>query len=166
MSVTFYPEQHDSDITGWALQCSCGANRTDVLSTVRDEVVGMLLTHTPACADEWCDGERGWVTAVVAEEAPEVNVSNLNARYLLDALGLNDGGDLCGTATGEDFLGRILMALAVAPVDEGVPAHAVPGAGARWVECGRRPGYLQEVLGWLHEVAEWAIAHDRKVVWA
>ena len=33
-----------------------------------------------------------------------------------------------------------------------------------WV--GEEVEKLQEVLGWLHEVAEWATAHDRKVVWA
>lgn len=165
MSVTFYTEQLDSDVRGWALQCACGANRTGVLSTNRAEVVDQLDHHTPACADEWCNGDRGFVIAVVDIEAPEVNISNANARFVLDALG-EDTDDLCGGETGDAFLGRVLTALAIAPVDEGIPAHTAHGASARLVECGRRPGYLHDTLQRLHEVAEWARDHQRKVQWA
>lgn len=164
MSVTFHPAQRDSDITGWAVACACGSNQTAALATTPDAVANLLPTHTPGCADEWCNGERGGVAPVLAIEAPEINVANGNARIILDALGFPDG-DLCGAATGQDFLGRVLMARAIAPADEGMLAHAVV-PGSRMTDCGRRPGYLQDKLDRLQQVAEWAINCDRDVVWA
>jgi hypothetical protein len=34
------------------------------------------------------------------------------------------------------------------------------------VACGRRVGYIQTRLGELHELAQWAIANDRKATWS
>lgn len=66
----------------------------------------------------------------------------------------------------EDFLGRVLLASALTPVDEGVPAHAVPGTNARIIDCGRPAGYLQDRLDALHEIATYAVAHKLPVTWA
>ncbi|MGW1976702.1 hypothetical protein [Streptomyces sp. NPDC001889] len=94
-------------------------------------------------------------------EVPDVCLSNANARFVLDALGLG-GGDLTGTAAARDFLGRCLVALAAAPADAGVP----PAALGRVVDLGRPAGYLQDRLEDLHGLAQWCAARDRAVSWA
>lgn len=96
--------------------------------------------------------------------APQVNLHNDNAAEVLDLLGLAFDGDL-GEATAEDFLGRVLLALAFLGVacgdQEGIPAlHE-----GRWHVGGRRPGYLAERLTELHDVADWAARAGAAVVW-
>lgn len=84
----------------------------------------------------------------------------------MDALGLKpEGSDLTGAVPAGDFLGRVLLALAIAPADEGVPSEDMPKTGVLMVNCGRRAGYLQEQLGYLREVADYAVAHNIEVQW-
>ena len=77
--------------------------------------------------------------------------------------------------TGEEdatgFLGRVLTALGLAPDDAGIPAtsttRVLPSGGETFlVDCGRRPGYLQEKLALLREVADYAITNDLRVAWS
>lgn len=102
------------------------------------------------------------------EGSPEVNLSNVNARLLLEHLGLDDiDGDLFGNCPAHDFLGRVLMAVAISPKDEGVPLHEeLTRRGARSINAGRAPGYLQDRLGELRSLAECAIQKKLQVVWA
>lgn len=115
-------------------------------------------------------------------DEPTLNVSNANAHTLLRALGLLPelGADAVLTAThdqisdpssvdyldGEcdsaDLLGRVDLALALAPADAGVPWHALD---ARVTECGRRPGWLQHRLTALREIAVYAHTNGRLVDW-
>lgn len=114
---------------------------------------------------EW----NGQETDAVWDNAPRINVNNANAGVLLEVLGLPT--DPWGMPedfefpTGHDFLGRVLMALAVSPEDAGVPAHSPNPDRPNFIDCGRREGYLQERLGQLRELADYAIAHNRKVSW-
>lgn len=97
----------------------------------------------------------------------DVNMSNSNAATIAATLGIDlDAGGWAGEMEARDFQGRILLALAIEPSDEGVPAHELPGPGARWIECGRRPGYVQERLGQLHELAQWAVDHGALIWWS
>jgi hypothetical protein len=173
MSVTFGPAITEVDIVGYRLTCACGTARTrGPVASEYGLATAMVDTDaTPACGDEYCSTDRGHAEAVfVFGEAPEVNMSNMNARFVLETLGVIDE-DLWGQESGERFLGRILTALAVAPDDEGVPAHDMflteaPETGARIVNCGRDEGYLQARLSQLHDVAEWCQANGRDVVWS
>ena len=95
----------------------------------------------------------------------EANMSNANAAVVCGALGIDlEEWGWCGSLPAEDFLGRVLLALAIQPADEGIPVHetTVPGQ-VRWIECGRRPGYIQERLAQLHDLAQWAVAHDAEI---
>lgn len=92
-----------------------------------------------------------------------VNVSNSNAAFLLQALGLPTSDELCGETTGEDFLGRVLLATGPNPADEGVPALNLD---PRVIDMGRRPGYLQERLEQLADVAQAARTRGGEVVWS
>ena len=81
----------------------------------------------------------------------EVNLSNLNAQTLMDLLGLRidqDGdGDWAGSLSADDLLGRVLIAQAINPADEGMPTYKMTGA-----EAGNHSGLLGEMLAGLAEV--------------
>jgi len=106
----------------------------------------------------------GSVGGVCSPAQLDINMNIRNAVMVCEALGidLNDVG-WCGSMTAADFQGRVLMALAVAPVDEGMPAYEHPGPGATMIEGARIPGYLQERLGQLRELADWAVANNAEI---
>ncbi|MFI6432852.1 hypothetical protein [Rhodococcus oryzae] len=89
-------------------------------------------------------------------------MSDANARTLLELLGLDIEG--FRDCPAEDFLGRCSSRGRSAPPTRVLPAHAVDG-NARVIECGRRPGYIQDQLEQLHRVAVWAVEKDRAVQW-
>ncbi|MBV7255155.1 hypothetical protein KQH21_30925 [Streptomyces sp. IpFD-1.1] len=119
---------------------------------------------------------------------PLINVSNTNAVVILEALGLPtqseaadhhdlepfpaevpDNGviipiavvDAYGELIAEEFLGRVLTALALAPEDAGVPDIQF----GRTYLGGRPTEYLQQRLHDLHELASWCATNERRVVW-
>jgi hypothetical protein len=104
----------------------------------------------------------------VWEASPGINVNNGNAGSLLEVLGLpTDPWNLpmnFDYPTGYDFLGRVLIALGLAPKDEGRPVVADLD-NPRWIEGGRRSGYTQDKLAEMRTLAEYAIAHNRRVTW-
>lgn len=109
------------------------------------------------------------VTFTASQGAPDeldVNMNNRNAAMVCEALGIELDPDWCGEMDAADFQGRVLMALALSPADEGMPSYEHAGPGARMVEGARRPGYLQERLGQLHELAAWAVGHGAEVWWS
>ncbi|MEU6647697.1 hypothetical protein [Saccharomonospora sp. NPDC046836] len=120
--------------------------------------------------------------------APLINISNANAVVVLEALGspsqptapghqdlepfpdeVPGNGviipvtvvDAYGELAAEEFLGRVLTALALAPEDAGVPDIQF----GRTHLGGRPAGYLQQVLRNLHDLAAWCATHERRVVW-
>lgn len=102
--------------------------------------------------------------SVPAAEHLEVNMSNSNAAVVCDALGINlEEEGWCGSVPAENFLGRVLVALAIQPSDEGIPSHELPTGGVRWIECGRRPGYTQDRLAQLHALATWAVENNAEI---
>jgi len=108
---------------------------------------------------------------------PDTNTSNANAVGVLVALGLatfeSDFADICcGSCPTADFMGRVLLALALSPTDEGTTTVAyrqgdsVMGAGATVYDLGRSAGYLQVKLQALRKIAQWALDNDRaEIVW-
>lgn len=96
----------------------------------------------------------------------EVNVSNANARTLLDRLGYDTENGLVGSATADDFLGRVLTAN-VGHSDDGVERATtkIPG-GATYIDMGVRPGYYDEKMSYLADVASIAKSLDLMIVWA
>lgn len=111
----------------------------------------------------------------------DANFSNVNAVRIAESLGFrldpDHDGDLFGEMDAAKFLGHVLVALAIAPADEGMPAFELsPGdsagifgvvqeGGPRFIQGARRPGYLQDRLRELHALAEWAVANNQPVQW-
>jgi hypothetical protein len=101
---------------------------------------------------------------VPAAEDLSINMSNTNAHRISATLGIDlEAEGWAGSLSAEDFLGRVLLALAIEPADEGIPSHEVPTGGVRWVECGRPAGYAQERLTQLHALAQWAVDHGAEI---
>jgi hypothetical protein len=109
----------------------------------------------------------------------EVNLANTNAIRVIGVLGfpLDDEEGCVGDATADDFLGRVLVALAVAPRDEAMPAYRLTqaeqspvvrelcGGAAVW-QGPRREGYLQEKLIALETLARFCVEQNYAVLWA
>jgi hypothetical protein len=174
MSVTFALAFDESAPRVWQLECADGVRR-DQRTGEYQAVAALYEVHGLTCENEDCR-DYGPSLELVGDFGPEVNVSNANARLILDALGL-EAGDLTGALDAPGFQARVLTALALAPEDAGVPMHQlVPGestvfgsvveGGATVIDCGRREGYLQERLAELLAVADAAILAGREVTWA
>ena len=94
-----------------------------------------------------------------------VNVSNTNARDILEVLGYEQD-ELCGSATSDDFMGRILIALAVAPESaERVTEVSHSNYGGTIVSCGREAGYVQKRLNDLLTVVTDAVDSGMDIHW-
>lgn len=118
--------------------------------------------------------EFGEVMWVEAPDELEVNMANGNAAQVCAALGVSLAPDWCGDMDADDFLGRVLVALAVAPADPGMPSYELlPGDADRpaWagdatvIQGARPPGYLQERLEQLHALALWCRENGKFVSW-
>lgn len=179
MSVTFAPAM--APIVGWDLACVCGARylEADQPLMAYEEALGALTLVKAqnkgflACEDEDCF-LYGIHPHAVEEgpQAPEVNMANGNTVAVMEALGIKTDEvsfeAVCsGSLPAEDFLGRVLMALAVAPVSAERPTLVEKNEGqATFVQCGVREGYVQEKLLELQAVAEFAVRENREVSWA
>lgn len=114
-----------------------------------------------------------WFEVVGADEsAPTTNASNTNAVSVLQALGLmtdaDDFGDVCvGSCSPENFLGRVLIAEAVATNSYvGRSAGNVSTVLGNVYDCGTDDNYLADKLSQLRTLAEYAVATNREVVWS
>lgn len=171
MSITFAPERTAADVLGFRVHHSRGAGFDGAavdgrLHSTHADAIATLVEHNESCPDALCRCDLGTIDAVMTFDAPEVNVSNMNAKLLLDALGLGDQDmwDMPALSA-EDFRDRVIVAMSLSLVDEGMPAYASTAPGrATVIECGRRPGYLQDQLGRLLEVADSAAARNRAVL--
>lgn len=153
MSVTFYLSTADThDVPSVAV---CGASDV-VLGPAATWLAGRELygDHCPDCQTYGPMLDNG---------RPDVNVSNVNARRLLDLLGYPATADMCGDDDPGEFLGRVLLAQALAGRDEGIPAHRT---GPNTEDWGRRPGYTQDRLIALAQLAQDALAIGAVISWA
>lgn len=177
MSVTFYPTL--GEVLGWDVTCVCGATYLEADQNLLsyDEAKNLVsilrVTGLANCEDSDCFTFGIFPSAIHAGgEGPTVNMSNGNSVAVLEALGLKTDEDdfsdvCCGSLSAEDFKGRVLMALAVAPISpERVTEVTNLPTGSTIVNCGREEGYLQEKLEQLLEVADFALEAARSVTWA
>lgn len=166
MSVTFAPTFNIADIQGYEVECW---NNPEVsgpvvvgVSADREGAVAQSKAHKAVCTD--CAVYGTLIEEV--SDAPEVNVSNVNARRILGMLGL-DTDDLCGSADAALFAERVAFAAVVHGGDQGTDTIVYREMrGATMVDCGREAGYTDMRLEQLRAVAVWAAEHGRRVTWA
>lgn len=145
-----------------------------------------LADHDQYCGDALCcPGIRYIVSRRPGDGEPSLNVSNVNAAQLLRALGLlpelgadsvfhqldpvprrpgDDVFELAGECEAQDLLGRIELALALSPLDEGTPWHPIT-PGSNVTDCGRWSGYLHDRLHALRAITVHARDRNRHVTW-
>ncbi|MDN5917331.1 MAG: hypothetical protein L0I76_19915 [Pseudonocardia sp.] len=180
---------------GHHLECTAHPRQDRREFATYDLAVAGRGDHGEYCRDEFCSPEAVYpVTRRVGDTEPDLDVSSVNAVTLLRALGFlpelgaddihvraldqdeeiapapppdcDRGQDMrCGECGAEDMLGRVDLALALAPADPGMPWHGLNAAGTV-IDCGRRPGYLQDRLHALREVAVFASERGRDVWWS
>lgn len=123
-----------------------------------------------ATVEELDDYLDGCEAARRAANGPELNVHNQGAGALLRLLHLTGyDNELSGEIDAAALIARIRAVGRVRPVDPGTPTveGGGPGTGqCHWVEVGRRPGYLNDRLGDLLQVAEHAQTLGRTVSWS
>ena len=166
MSVTFTttPDHIDSH----ALHCSCmfdnpAAGTHHATYEAADNARRNHITNgtnLPGCTNRCAQGDL-WIEPQATTPVPDVNLSNHNAAMILDLLG-QDATELCGSMDATQLVGAILLAHALTPTDQGVPAYA----DGNVINCGRRPGYTEETLNRLATLATYARQHDGTVTWA
>ena len=182
MSVTFSVTMQHDEAIAWNLTCEVTGRLNDAPLTW-ERASEVTFAHKVTCPDEVCQQygpDKDEVRLNGVRSDLDVNVSNSHAAYLLDALGL-DTDDLCGALPAQDFLGRCLVAEAVAPADPGTPTYvATPQdasglstlaaaftlAGATVIVGGRPEGYLHDKMVRLIALAEYAQSVGSSVSWA
>jgi hypothetical protein len=167
MSVSFSPAFVEGVDVPSVIVCGCRSFRSEEFPS-REVAVLAMPAVTLVCSDPYCDDFK-LIDPVTSE--PEVNVSNATAVELLDNLGILVGEDFSerclGSISATDLKGRVLMALALLPEDEGMPAHQAGNTmfGLQVWTAPRPAGHTQNVLHRLLEVAEFALAQGREVDW-
>ena len=174
MSVTF---SAPGPIAGFAFTCGHDNGLTERrFGTYADAVAFRQAEldahgdtgHLTICGDEYCANCPMFIVAVESDPSPSMNVSEANARHLAGLLGYGEDSESPGgCATGEDFLGRILLAQAVNPADAGVPVTTTRASGGlTLIDCGRAPGYSEDRLAALRELADFAADRGRTIQWS
>lgn len=145
------------------LTCSCGNFWGRTFDSYY-EAYQQKSFYKSTCRDQLCNAYPMQVESV--DEAPDVNISNANAVEILDALDYRQGEDFSdrctGSMTAEEFAERLLFARASSVGDPGVPATR----DGNIINFGRRPGYVDEVLQMLQDVADYAASNNLMVQWA
>lgn len=126
----------------------------------------------------WSEDFQADLLTATSPEELAVNMANGNAARVTEALGIVLDSEWCGEMAAEGFLGRVLMALALSPADEGMPSFEMKAGddagifgiidenGPRVIQGARRPCYLQDRLTELHELADWAVSNGALIMWA
>lgn len=155
MSVTFATDYTPS---AYAVTCSCGAATTEQFESVEDVQFVITSGNAPVCGDEFCAAYFPSIKPIT--DAPELNVSNANAEAILSVLGFEEI-QYEGTISGDDLMGRILIAQAINPTDAGIPATR----DGNFISCGRNEGYIDQRLEQLAEIAAFATKHNLSIYW-
>ena len=158
MSVTFSPRQSGREITH-VMKFWCDTPQrvvtADPLTTK-----AALTAHDFTCVE--CISYSGsfYEPTFVVDS---INLSNSNAVDLLDVLGLSTSFEdgLFGQIQADDLLGRVLIALSIAPQDLGYESAKVGNV----IYSGRSENYIQTRLIQLEAIATFAKSTGCDVIW-
>lgn len=146
MGYDFRAETLPEDHAGFGLVCECGRASTGrAADTYADALHLLTQGNAPVCDGDMCGQHSthgGYVETLLIETGPSLHVSGATAHRLLRALGYDiDTDHLGGEANAAVFLDRTSA--------ERTPADP----------------YLAALFQQLRELAEWAYARDRLIVW-
>ena len=167
MSVSVFAGEVEGLAVSSIIECGCGEFRSSAFASHAEAYSAMTSgSVVTACGDDYCLA-LGTLFVVPEVSEPEVQMSNLNASEVFPLLGIDlEESYWCGSMSADDFKGRVLLALALAPEDMGREAepmgHAVLGIGIR---APREVGYTQARLAKMLEVADLALARGTEVCW-
>lgn len=190
MSVEFIAEM--GEVTGYEVTCVCGTAANTVHTATYAGAGAVLVkvrdgNHDLGCDPTACFGDGARIELHhPTEDSPSVRLSCSNAARVLNALGYGDNekpvgeadgtfadafqamADMysCGTTTADEFIGRVLIAEAIYPSNDGAAAESITLHGGGTVVAPERGDtYMTEVLAHLHRVAEYAQEHHANVTW-
>ena len=166
MSVSVFAGAVEGVAVSSVLECGCGEWRSPAFASHAEAYSALEAgSVVSACGDDYCVSMGSlFVVPEVAE--PEVNLSNLNAADVFPLLGISlEEWDWCGSTPAEDFKGRVLLALALAPEDLGRSPEPTVMFGLLGTIAAREAGYTQARLTAMLEVADLAIARGTEVCW-
>ena len=167
MSVSVFAGAIEGLAVSSVIECGCGEWRSAAFASHAEAYSALSARSVVSgCGDDYCLA-MGDLFVVPETADPEVNMANLNAQDVFPLLGIDlEESDWCGSMPADDFKGRVLLALALAPEDAGREAepigHAVLGIGIR---AAREVGYTQTRLTMMLEVADLAIERGTEVCW-
>lgn len=157
MTVTFSPTFTHAGV--FCLIDCAGGRSTEVYPSYAEAVDAAVTANAegtvlPGCTDpeihQWdpCPVMTHALTTdeVAGFDAPRTNVSNAHAGSLVTVLGYDCEDALGGSESAQTFLARVEQAL----------SSSASAAGE----------YARARLEELREIAQWALAHDRRVQWA
>ena len=110
------------------------------ISTTPETAEFDASTHNKECPE--CQNYGGALIEY-EHEVNDLNISNSNAQFLLENLGLNE--NLYGNLKAEEFLARALIADALIPNDPGTPTVQ----DGNIIYGGREPMYLHNMFAFI-----------------
>ncbi len=158
----------EAELTGRYEVVCCDSD--EVLATVSgdDRQAGELIAAVHRSECETCEtyGATTLRPETDIPDEPSVQMSNSNAARVFDALGVEVGDELAGSANPATLLVATRQALAADRRHDGRAAEAYSlASGGTWVECGTDAFYLRRRFCEIADVAEAAAARGRKVIW-
>lgn len=161
MSVTFHLRIDDTDLAGFEVK-NWETNESHMFPNYDAACIGWHnLGATP--------GDWSLTPAYSVTDEFNVNMSNGNARDVLDSLGLitpeNESDWYSGEVEADDLIGRCLIGIAVTPEVELPAAMEVGSKGARLMHPRRDASYIATKCVAIMRLAEEAKKLDRTIVW-
>lgn len=160
MSVTFHPTKTPTaELCRLRYWCD-----TETLVVTIASAREIAHTHSVMCGE--C-GSYGGVLVDEVHDFVEVNLANSNAARIMHLLGYTGDDVYCGSAAADDFLGRLLVADGLLETsDEREPQTFTGHGGATLIDLGEPAGYLNEKIGLLIDLVNWAKANNSDICWS
>jgi hypothetical protein len=157
MSVTFAVDAiHTGEFTG---DCYASGESVEVFRVADYAAALVALAEHKSVCDEcrW----YGIYPRIVLDVDESLNVANLNAVRLAEALGFALGEDLCGSMDAETFLLHVIAAAGEGPAL--IPTETFQESGTATLIVG---GFtITDYLDDLHSIATEAVRLGREVTW-
>ena len=108
--------------------------------------------------------DEGWIETV--DLWPSANFANTNARNILNLLGLEDDGYLCGSLEPLEAPAVLRSALRARNLERLREPAVIPHeTHGRFIECGSSDAQVQRRLDSMIEILKFAVEHKERLTW-